>query len=82
MVRSHPDLAEGKVFDASVDEVSSLKALNNLVELELRMPDSTTRTVVCNKTEFAKLVPDDVLKSFDSARGRRSGYRPNGNGNG
>lgn len=82
VVKQHPDLTEGKIFDAAVDELLGLKGMaNNLVQLEVRSPDGTTADVVVTKTEFSKLVTKDKLDGFDSARGRRTGYKPsNGNG--
>lgn len=78
VVRSHPDLQEGKIFDASAEELAPLKTVDNLVALELRLPDGTTKEQVCTKTEFSKLISTEQLNEFDSVRGRRTGYRPNG----
>jgi hypothetical protein len=78
VVKTHPDLAEGKVFDASSVELSGLKTVDNLVELELRAANGTSRQVLVTKAEFSKIVSDDKLDGFDSVRGRRTGYRPNG----
>jgi hypothetical protein len=80
VVKTHPDALESKIFDASVDELSGLKAMTNLVELELRAPSGVTSSIVVSKTDFAKLVTDEKLEKLDSARGRRTGFRPNGNG--
>jgi hypothetical protein len=49
VIRSHPDLAEGKVFDASHVELHGLKGIENLVELEIRFPNGTTQTLVSTK---------------------------------
>lgn len=78
VVRQHPDLTEGKVFDASEEEMSGLKSVGNLVELELRLPHGS-RTLLVTKAEFDKLMPLDKLKELPGLRGRRPGYSPNGN---
>lgn len=70
----------GKVFDCHLDELSALKTVNNVVELDIKYPAGDTRTVLVPRAEFAKLIPDDKLAGFDSSRGRRSGYSPVRNG--
>jgi hypothetical protein len=83
VVKQHPDLADGKIFDAAVDELLGLKGMaNNLVQLEIRSPDGTTADVVVTKSEFTKLVSKEKLDGFDSARGRRTGYKPSNGTNG
>jgi hypothetical protein len=80
-VKSHPDLTDGgRVFDAAQDELAGLKPVTNLVQLELRYADGTTKDVLVTKTDFSKVVPDEVLKNADSLRGRRTGYKPGSNG--
>lgn len=69
-----------KVFDAHVDELTPLKALSDVEELDLRYPNGETKTILVTKAEFSKLVPGDKLAGFDSSRGRRSGYSPTRNG--
>lgn len=66
----------GKVFDASSEELSTLKRLNNVVELELRHPDGNIESVLCSQAEFTKIVPAEKLETFDQLRGRRSGWSP------
>jgi hypothetical protein len=81
VVKGHPALAgDSKVFDTTEKELEALKTVTGLVELELRLPGGT-RTVMATAAELAKVIPDDTLKGFDSARGRRTGYKPVGNGN-
>lgn len=80
VVRSHPDLEDGKVFDASLEEVEGLKSVGNLVELELRLPNTSTRTVMVTKAEFDKLMPVDKLKTMPGLKGRRPGFSPVRNG--
>lgn len=79
VIRQHPDLTEGKVFDTSEEELSSLKGVGNLVELELRLAHGS-RTLLVTKAEFDKLMPADKLKELPGVRGRRPGYSPSGNG--
>lgn len=67
---------EGKVFDATAEELSTLKRLSNVVELEYKHPDGSVESVLCTQTEFAKLVPPEKLAGFDAARGRRTGFSP------
>ncbi|MCF8783248.1 hypothetical protein [Rhodococcus ruber] len=68
--------SENKVFDATAEELSSLKRLSNVIELEYKHADGTVEQVICTQAEFAKLVPAEKLAEFDSARGRRSGFSP------
>lgn len=80
VVKAHPDLTEGKVFDASAAELKGITAITNLVTLEYRYPSGDTKQVVCSKADFSKVVSDEVLAKADSSRGRRTGYRPAANG--
>jgi hypothetical protein len=66
----------GKVFDAARDELVGLKPVTNVQELEYRFPSGEVQTVLVSKVEFSKLVPDEKLETFDSSRGRRSGFSP------
>ena len=66
----------GKVFDATKEELASLKPIGNYVELEYRFPDGDVKTVLVSKASFAQLIPDDKLAGFDSHRGRRAGFSP------
>jgi hypothetical protein len=50
--------------------------MTDLVELELRSPRGQIATVVIRKADFQKFVSNEQLEKFDSARGRRTGYRP------
>ena len=68
----------GKLFDASPDEVSGLKPLTNVVEVELRQPDGSSKEIIVSKSDFDKLVTPEVLAAADNIRGRRNGYKPSG----
>ncbi|CAH0189624.1 hypothetical protein [Rhodococcoides fascians] len=76
VVVRHPNPEEARQFDATQEELKALKVVGNLVTLEYRFVDGTSKEVYSNATEFAKLVPDDKLVQFDQLRGRRKGYRP------
>src|SRR3954454_23451980 len=78
LVRQHPKLEEARVFDASPDELKGLAPMADVLELELRSPRGTVGTMVLTHEAFALVVGDDKLNSFDSSRGRRTGFRPNG----
>lgn len=78
VVRDHPKVPEGCRLDAATGELEALKTVNNIVRLELRYPDGTTKDVLCTVTELEKLVPVDVLTSAPGLRGRKPGYRPGG----
>src|SRR5689334_3888913 len=75
LVKRHPDIEDAKVFDASVEELAGLKGMTDLVELELRSRGGQIATVVIRKADFQKFVSNEQLEKFDSARGRRTGYR-------
>lgn len=68
--------SENKVFDASAEELASIKRLANVVELELRHANGDTEQVICTQAEFDKVVSADVLAKADSTRGRRTGFSP------
>ncbi|MEV0360120.1 hypothetical protein AB0H71_29080 [Nocardia sp. NPDC050697] len=68
--------SQGKVFDATAAELSGLKLLSNVVELEYRYPDKEPESVFCTEAELAKLIPADKMEKFDALKGRRTGYSP------
>lgn len=77
ILKGHPALdGESKIFDTTVEELSTLKLVTGLIELEYKAPDGTVKTVYCTMAEFAKLVSDEKARTFDGTRGRRSGFRP------
>lgn len=67
VVKQHPALIEGEVFDTSVEELTALKGVKDLVKVEMRAPNGTSTTLVCTKVEFAKVVPDAKLDGFDNS---------------
>ncbi len=77
-IRSHPDLEDAKRFDSQPAELKDLRAMEGLVELELKSPSGATGTMYILKEDFDAVIPPEKVKAFDSTRGRRSGYRPNG----
>lgn len=76
IVRDHPKLPEGCRLDAATGELEPLKVLSNIVRLEYRYPDGTTKDVLCSVTELEKLIPLDVLTNAPGIRGRKPGFRP------
>ncbi len=77
-IRSHPDLEDAKRFDSQPAELRDLVALENIVELELRTPTGTVGTMYLRQEDFDAAIPPEKVKAFDSTRGRRTGYKPNG----
>lgn len=71
--------SEGKLFDADIKELSVLKRLTDVVELELRHGNGEAEHILVNRAEFDKLVTKDVLLRADSIRGRRKNFRPGAN---
>lgn len=80
MIKSHPDINESSAFDALVDELSRLKGMKNLDRAGASFPAGPGRERRRPQQEFAKLVRKDKVDGFHGTRGRRMGYRPNGNG--
>ncbi len=85
VVRDYPGLDQAKILDVTKEQAEAIsgKALKNMVTLEVRLPDTSTREVLVSKTEFDKWAggnADELLKHAASLRGRRPGYSPNGNG--
>lgn len=76
VVRDHPKLNGPKQLDAASGELEALKTVNNLVHIEIRRADGTTKEVAATVTELEKVIPLDVLEKADGLRGRRKGYRP------
>jgi hypothetical protein len=77
-IRSHPDLEDAKRFDSQPAELKELVPLEDIVELELRTVTGTVGTMLVAREQFDEVIPLDKVKGFDSTRGRRSGYKPNG----
>jgi soluble P-type ATPase len=68
----------GKLFDALPEELEGLKRMNNVVEIELRHADGKTEEFIVSKADFDKVVTPEVLAVADNIRGRRNGFKPNG----
>src|SRR5688500_5978357 len=66
----------GKLFDATAEELSPLKRVTNVVELELRHPDGNSEEIIVNKADFEKIATPELLANADSIRGRRNGWKP------
>jgi hypothetical protein len=69
-----------KKFDATAEELSGLKRLTNVIEVELQHPDGREEEIIVNRSEFDKVVSEEVLHRADSVRGRRAGFKPSRNG--
>lgn len=75
VIRNHPKLDEPKQIDTTGQELEALKAVEGLVELELRPADGDPTTVFVEVAELQKVVPLKVLQEADGIRGRRKGVR-------
>lgn len=78
IVRQHPKVDQAKRLDALPDEVANLKPVGDLVVVEVREPDSSTREVYVRYADFAKLISDEVVTSAPGTKGRIPGTRLNG----
>jgi hypothetical protein len=73
-------VVEGRVLDCAREELAGLKAVANMVELNLRNPDGSTERIICARADWDKLMPKEKFEKLDASRGRRSNFRPNGSG--
>lgn len=80
IVRQHPKVDQQKRLDALPSELDDLKEVGDLVILEVRNPDTSTRDIHVKYSDFVKLVPDEVIANAPGTRGRQPGWRA-GNGN-
>jgi hypothetical protein len=79
VVRDYPGLDDPRLLDVTKEQADALvaKAVKDVITVELRLPDTSTRSVLITKAELDKwLGKDDVLKNAAHLRGRRPGYRP------
>lgn len=81
IVRQHPKVAEPKRLDALPEDLEKLKPLGDVVVLEIRMPDTSTREIHVKHADFAKLMSDDDLTKAPGTKGRQPGFSPKANGN-
>ncbi|WP_159057242.1 MULTISPECIES: hypothetical protein [Streptomyces] len=82
VVRQHPDIDQPKALDVLVPELKSFVDISdNLVILEVTMPDNSKRDVYVALEVFNEAAPDmsKVLKEARGTRGRIPGTRV-GNG--
>lgn len=86
VVRQHPDIDQSKALDVLTSELGAFKDISDdLVILEITMPDGKKRDMYVPLEEFNKAAPEmpRVLKEARGTRGRVPGTRVgNGNGNG
>lgn len=80
VVRQHPKLDQPKALDVLVAELELFKDIGDLVVLEVRMPDTSTREIYVKLADFNKAAQnmDDVLKVARGTRGRLPGSRNGG----
>ena len=83
IVRQHPTLDQPKALDVLITETEQFKGIDDLVVLEVQMPNGNKHDVSMRLSEFNKLNPNmaKVLKDARGTRGRVPGTRP-GSGNG
>ena len=79
VVRQHPKVDQPKALDVLVEELDKFKDIGDLVVLEVRMPDTSTRDVYVRLTDFNKAAEnmDKVLTDARGTRGRVPGSRNN-----
>lgn len=82
VVREHPNFDEPKALDVLVPELDKFKGLEDLVTLEVQMPDGTKKDVMMRLVDFNKIAPnmDDIVKNARKTRGRLPGTRVGSNG--
>lgn len=78
IVRQHPKVPDAKRIDALPAELDQFKNVGDLVVLEIRNPDSTSREVYVRYADFAKVVTDEALTKLPGTKGRIPGTRLNG----
>lgn len=82
VVRQHPDIDSPKALDVLVPELKAFQDISDeLVILEITMPDGTKKDAYVKQEEFDKAAADmaKVLKEARGTRGRVPGTRV-GNG--
>lgn len=81
VVRQHPTLDQPKALDVLITETEQFKGIEDLVVLEVQLPNGNKKDVAMRLTDFNKLNPNmtQVLKDARGTRGRVPGTRV-GNG--
>lgn len=69
---------ESKTLDVLVTELDNLKEVADLIQVEVRMSDTSTRTLMVRKADLDKWCPPEVLAKARNTRGRVPGSRLNG----
>lgn len=77
VVRQHPKLDQPKALDVLVAELAAFKDIGDLVVLEVRMPNTSTRDIYVRLSDFNKAAEnmDEVLHAARGTRGRVPGTR-------
>jgi len=78
IVRQHKAIDKPRTLDVLTTELEALKPITDLVALEVRNADGTTRDVYVRQAEFDKWCSDNALQNARSTRGRVPGTRING----
>ena len=82
VIRQYPGLDQPKALDVLVPELDQFKDVSDdLVILEVTMPDNSKRDVYVKLADFKKVAPnmDEIVKKARGTRGRVPGTRV-GNG--
>lgn len=79
IVRQHPKVEQPRRLDVLPAELAELKEVGDLVVVEVRLPDTSTREVFVRYADFVKWCPDEAVSSAPGTRGRVPGSRV-GNG--
>jgi hypothetical protein len=77
VVREHPNLDQPKALDLLVTELDLFKEVADLVVLEVKMPNGTTKEMAVRLADFNKAAPnmDEILKNARGTKGRLPGTR-------
>lgn len=78
IVRHHPKTEDAKRLDALPNELEQFKSVGDLVILEIRNADLTTREMYIKYADFAKVMPDENFVKLPGIKGRIPGTRLNG----
>lgn len=68
-----------KQADTTQEELKTLKTVTGLVEIEVKIAVGEGYRVYATRAELEKWIGADKLKALPGNRGRRPGYKPNGN---
>ena len=77
VVREHPNIDQPKALDLLVTELELFKEVTDLVVLEVKMPNGTTKDMAVRLADFNKAAAnmDEILKNARGTKGRLPGTR-------